>query len=177
MKGYEDDERHVCARHSSLRRDDGVRTAAPQQAAPIIDMHMHAYHPDFLGPAQPNPLTGSPAPETEADIRRRTLEMMDRHNIASAVLSGPLDVVDRWLDAAPARFLRSPHFPYFAPCPDLAALRPADACRWLRRQPYGRSVRNAARSTQTTVGWCSIAHQVATAHHVKDAMRFHRRPL
>jgi len=87
--------------------------ARAQNTGPIIDMHMHAYPPDIFGPLIPNPVSGVGSRNlTEADIRRLTLEAMNRHNIVTAVLSGPLDVVGRWLEVAPSRFLGSPHFPF-----------------------------------------------------------------
>ena len=98
--------------------------ARTQTTGPIIDMHLHAYPPDIFGPPIPNPISGVGSRNvTEADIRRLTLQAMDRHNIVKAVLSGPLDVVGRWLDMAPTRFLGSPHFPRFSPFVDLDTLR------------------------------------------------------
>ena len=96
-----------------------------QEPPPIIDMHMHAYTPDIIrGAPFPNPISGVGSTDiTEEDIRRLTIEAMERHNIVKAVLSGPLDVVDRWLEHSPERFLGSPHFPRFEPFVDLDHLR------------------------------------------------------
>ena len=99
-------------------------TTSGQQPAPIIDMHLHAYPADIFGPAIPNPITGKmSAATTEADIRRLTIEAMNRYNVVRAVLSGPLDVVGRWQEVESERFLASPHFPRFSPFPDLDSLR------------------------------------------------------
>jgi predicted TIM-barrel fold metal-dependent hydrolase len=54
-----------------------------------------------------------------------SIAAMDRFHIVKAVLSGPLERVNRWKAAAPDRFLASPHFPHFAEAPDLP---------WLRKQ-------------------------------------------
>lgn len=98
--------------------------AAAQAWGPIIDMHMHAYPPDIFGPPGPNPISGVGSTTlTEAEIRRLTLERMERHNIVKAVLSGPLEIVGRWQEAAPDRFLGSPHFPRFTPFLPLDSLR------------------------------------------------------
>lgn len=98
--------------------------AKAQSSEPIIDMHMHAYPADIFGPPGPNPISGAGSTTvTEDEIRRLTLERMEHYNIVKAVLSGPLDVVDRWRHAAPDRFLGSPHFPRFSPFLPIDSLR------------------------------------------------------
>ncbi|MCH7987322.1 MAG: amidohydrolase family protein [Acidobacteria bacterium] len=89
--------------------------AAGQETArydgPIIDMHMHAYtvrkdaEDLFTSPCKRAPALT----KTEEDVRRLTLEVMDRHNIVLGFLSQcPLDTVYHWVEAAPDRFIASP---------------------------------------------------------------------
>jgi predicted TIM-barrel fold metal-dependent hydrolase len=96
-------------------------------ARPIIDVHMHAYPADMWGgPGAPNPATGAPSSfVTDDDVMKASIAAMERFHIVRAVLSGPLERVDRWKAAAPHRFLASPHFPHFAKPPDV---------QWLREQ-------------------------------------------
>lgn len=89
------------------------RLVGAQSAEPIIDVHLHAYPPDIFGPTD----------VTEGEIRRLTLERMDRHNIVKGVISGPLDVVARYQEAEPERFLGGPDFPRFTPFIPLDSLR------------------------------------------------------
>ena len=94
-----------------------------EERPPIIDMHMHAYPAEGLFSGA-NPVTGEPsAAQTDEAIMQATIEAMDRFNIVKAVVSGPLDLVQRWKSAAPSRILASPHFPHFSPAPDLQLLR------------------------------------------------------
>jgi predicted TIM-barrel fold metal-dependent hydrolase len=110
-----------------------LSSAVAQVRLPIIDMHMHAYAADAMGPPpvaicapfeewpswdqrQPygaqfmemskNPTCANPvwSPETDEDLMRRTIEIMERRNIV-AVLSGPSTLVAKWREAAPARFI------------------------------------------------------------------------
>ncbi len=110
-----------------------LSSAVAQERPPIIDMHMHAYAADTMGPPpvaicapfeefptwdqrQPygaqfmemskNPTCANPvwSPETDEELMRRTIEIMDRRNII-AVLSGPSTLVAKWREAAPARFI------------------------------------------------------------------------
>jgi hypothetical protein len=77
---------------------------------PIIDVHLHAYgEADWKGP-RPNPVTGKLGPATADEHMRQTLAAMERHNIVKAIVSGPLEVVERWRTTAPARILASPLF-------------------------------------------------------------------
>ena len=94
-----------------------------EERPPIIDMHMHAYPAEGLFSGA-NPVTGEPsAAQTDEAIMQATIEAMDRFNIVKAIVSGPLDLVQRWKSVAPSRILASPHFPHFAPAPDLQLLR------------------------------------------------------
>ena len=99
------------------------------QRLPIIDVHLHAYDAaDWKGP-RPNPVTGKPGPATAEEHMRQTLAAMERYNIVKAIVSGPLEVVERWRTAAPDRILASPYFgrPHVdfsgRPLPPIDALR------------------------------------------------------
>lgn len=105
----------------------GLAQEAAPYSGPIIDMHMHAANvqhgpdghprPPFFE-CYPGPCTGSdPVATTEEQVLRLTLEAMDRNNIVLGYLSGydaSADVlaanserVQRWIEAAPERFLAS----------------------------------------------------------------------
>jgi predicted TIM-barrel fold metal-dependent hydrolase len=60
---------------------------------------------------------------TDEAVMDASIAAMERFHIVKAVLSGPLEVVDRWTAAAPGRFLASPHFPHFEEPPDPLWLR------------------------------------------------------
>ena len=77
---------------------------------PIIDMHLHA----FTATSQPNPVTGKPSACTSDNaLLQATLAAMERYNIVKAVVSGPLNLVKQWRDAAPNRFLCAPAYPLY----------------------------------------------------------------
>ncbi len=99
----------------------GARVAESDQLdsarrAPVIDMHMHADlppHPVSPGePAlcRPAPCEGSGhASKDHAATLEQSLEQMDRYNIVKAFVSGrDLEVLDRWVAAAPDRFIPGP---------------------------------------------------------------------
>jgi uncharacterized protein len=93
---------------------------------PIIDMHVHAFPADI--PARtgmPERFGGLQAATTDDELLRRTLQAMDEHNIVKAIVSGPLDYVEKWKAAAPARFVASPMFPF----PGMATLPPISLLR------------------------------------------------
>lgn len=100
---------------------------------PILDMHMHALAADAMGPPplaicapfeqwptwdqrQPygaqfmtvskDPTCANPvwSAETDEALMRRTIEVMERRNVIG-VLSGPREIVARWIEAAPERFI------------------------------------------------------------------------
>jgi len=105
-----------------------------QDRPPIIDMHLHAdLPPQEVAPGGPAPCRPEPcvrqgsATANHAETLKKTLEMMDRHNIVKAFLSG-LDpaIVQQWVDAAPDRFIAAP-FIFKPGHPDTAALRRAYA--------------------------------------------------
>lgn len=104
----------------------GVQTTLAQKP-PIIDMHLHALPAEFLGEAgPPNPVTLKPSAATTDDaLLKATLVEMERYNIVRAITSGPLDIVQRWVAAAPDRIIGSPLFPYpkWGPSPALGLLR------------------------------------------------------
>ncbi len=97
----------VCSSHLSL-------PLLGQERPPIIDMHLHAHHPDVPAgtPAlcRPEPCRGEgPAIATSAESLQKTLEAMRRYNIVKGFLSGPdLETVGEWVAAAPDRFIASP---------------------------------------------------------------------
>jgi predicted TIM-barrel fold metal-dependent hydrolase len=85
---------------------------AAEEPPPIIDMHMHTHHPaEFPGGApalcRPDPCDGrGSATATSEESLRKALEQMRRHNIVKAFVSGPdLRELERWLAAAPDRFM------------------------------------------------------------------------
>lgn len=100
---------------------------------PIIDMHMHAFAADAMGPPplaicapfeqwptwdqrQPygaqfmtvskDPTCANPvwSAETDEALMLQTIEVMERRNIIG-VLSGTREIVARWIEAAPERFI------------------------------------------------------------------------
>ena len=87
-----------------------------QERAPVIDMHMHAHHiPLDLPAGAPPPCLPRPcqpegaATATPEESLRKTLEAMDRHNIVLGFLSSAdLGIVQKWVAAAPDRFIASP---------------------------------------------------------------------
>ena len=103
-----------------------AQPARPRPAPPpIIDVHMHALPVGFFGrlparicapavdfpprdPKRPGTIAPCPkpllSPTTDEELLRRTLEVMERRNIIG-VVSGPLEVVQRWRRAAPARVI------------------------------------------------------------------------
>lgn len=106
--------------------------ANASERLPIIDMHMHAFPADAMGPpplamctpmkspawdpAQPygalftgmakQPPCDDPvwSPETDEEVLSQTIEIMERRNIVG-VLSGTPDRVAEWRVASPGRFL------------------------------------------------------------------------
>ena len=106
---------------------------AAQERPPVFDVHLHALGADAQGPpplGMCTPMEAMPAwdpatdyaatfmafmkdppcddpvwsPESDEELLRRTLEVMERQNVAG-VLSGEPDRVRRWMAAAPGRFL------------------------------------------------------------------------
>ena len=107
--------------------------AAQEPPPPIIDMHLHAVPAgsqgpppqiicapfDYIPPRDPrlswpqvfaglaaDPPCADPlvSPLTDDEIMRQTLEVLERRNIIG-VTGGPLELVERWKEAAPARII------------------------------------------------------------------------
>lgn len=80
-----------------------------ESRGPIIDVHVHVYDQDPRWVAAvPNPVSGQPMTATdEAAHMRATLAEMDKHSVVKAVISNYHDVVQRWCQAAPERFISS----------------------------------------------------------------------
>lgn len=105
-----------------------------QDAAAVIDVHLHALPADGQGPPplglcphpaelphaesgsawprgfiawQKDPPCEDPvwSPETDEALMRRTLELLERHDIVG-ITSGPLEHVERWEREAPDRIVR-----------------------------------------------------------------------
>ena len=94
----------------------GPATLLAQARPPIIDMHLHADLPPGEVPAgapalcRPEPCQGTGGATADSrETLEKTLQMMDRHNIVKAFLSG-VDpaTVQRWVAAAPGRFIAAP---------------------------------------------------------------------
>jgi predicted TIM-barrel fold metal-dependent hydrolase len=92
-------------------------TLLAQARPPIIDMHLHADLPPAAqipagAPAlcRPEPCQGTGgATADNRDTLEKTLQIMDRHNIVKAFLSGTDPAtVQRWVAAAPGRFIAAP---------------------------------------------------------------------
>ena len=87
-----------------------------QARPPIIDMHLHADLPPEEIPAgapalcRPEPCRGQGGAISDHDeLLARTLETMKRYNIVKGFVSGlDIDIVRKWTDAAPDRFIGSP---------------------------------------------------------------------
>jgi uncharacterized protein len=87
-----------------------------QQRPPIIDMHLHAPATILQAPGGqplsrfcvPEPCERVPAAaKTADDVLRLTLEAMERHNIVLGFVSDSLESVEKWVAAAPTRFIPS----------------------------------------------------------------------
>jgi predicted TIM-barrel fold metal-dependent hydrolase len=118
---------------------------------PVIDMFLLAYDPELyeadprkdygtlaglVGTSAagiPNPVTGRLSPAHEVDHMRQTLLEMERHNVVLGVVSGRLNDVVRWRNAAPDRLwgaaiMFAPEFyPPESPAPSIEDLRRAAA--------------------------------------------------
>jgi predicted TIM-barrel fold metal-dependent hydrolase len=85
-----------------------------QERPPIIDMHLHAHLPGDVPPGtpalcRPEPCQGEGrATATSAETLQKTLEVMQRYNIVKGFLSGNLETVHEWVEAAPDLFVASP---------------------------------------------------------------------
>jgi predicted TIM-barrel fold metal-dependent hydrolase len=87
-----------------------------QNRSPIIDMHMHTHLPPqgISGgtPAlcRPEPCQGEGRATSDYnETLKKTLQAMERYNIVKGFLSGMnLDIVRKWVQAAPDRFVAAP---------------------------------------------------------------------
>jgi uncharacterized protein len=108
---------------SSCRLGGGPSTASAGTKAqakarlPIIDMHMHAFEALLLpdgtpvpAPCAPQPCQGAAAAAKSTDaILQMTLQQMDKYNVVKGFLSSDnLSTLDKWVKAAPGRFIPSP---------------------------------------------------------------------
>jgi len=94
----------------ALLIDGSVGATQSAKRPPIIDVHLHAHGAaNWKGPSA-NPVTGKTGPSTADEHMRQTLAAMTEYNIVKAIVSGPLDAVERWRQAAPDRILASPNF-------------------------------------------------------------------
>ncbi len=80
---------------------------------PIIDIHMHTYQWNRYGdPPPPNYISRQiPTAKTDIEAIEAYIAEMDRYNIVLAVGSAQLDMVKKWTDYAPDRFLGGLQFP------------------------------------------------------------------
>jgi uncharacterized protein len=93
----------------------GFQASPDPQDRPIIDMHLHADLPPMEIPAgapsicRPAPCEATGAATADnAETLKATLDIMRRHNIVKAFLSGrDPAVVDRWIEADRDRFIAS----------------------------------------------------------------------
>ena len=101
-----------------------AQTSIDSRRPPIIDMHLRAYRLDDGRPPEVNPVTGQPsAARTSAELRDASLAALKRYNIVKAVVSGPLETVGQWHEAAPDRIIAGAYVDWENPLPDLARLR------------------------------------------------------
>jgi len=83
---------------------------------PIIDMHLHALALRRGPDGKLTPVDCYPAPcqsftsaaQSEDEVLRMSLEVMDQYHIVQGFLSGSLELVAKWTAAAPGRFIASP---------------------------------------------------------------------
>jgi predicted TIM-barrel fold metal-dependent hydrolase len=99
----------------ALAASRGLQPQASRQSEganrpPIIDVHLHAYSAADWTRRPPNPATKQPAPASASEHMRATLAEMEKYNIVTAIVSGPLEAVEAWRTAAPDRILASPLF-------------------------------------------------------------------
>ena len=77
---------------------------------PIIDIHQHASKAMLGEDGLPvrNPITGTPSKaHTDQEMITETLNEMDKNNIIKALAGGAPEVVEKWVETAPDRFIPS----------------------------------------------------------------------
>jgi len=96
----------LCSAHQSA---SPAAAAAPviQYTGPIIDVHLHT-DPPRSAAAAPNPVTGTQAAATSAELRDAVLEECQRYNIVRAVINGRPANLPPWIEKDPHRFLPAP---------------------------------------------------------------------
>jgi predicted TIM-barrel fold metal-dependent hydrolase len=97
---------------------------ATAQLPPIIDVHLHSYRAEsFSGPLPPNSVTGvMPTATTPKENMQATLAQLEKFNIVLGIVSGPLDSVDAWRQAAPDRIIAGAYEGPRGILPDVAVL-------------------------------------------------------
>ena len=95
------------------------------QRPPIIDVHLHSYQAEsFPELLSPNSVSGEmPTATTSKENMQTTLAQMEKFNIVLGIVSGPLESVDAWRQAAPDRIIAGAYEGPRAILPDLAVLR------------------------------------------------------
>ena len=98
---------------------------ATAQRPPIIDVHLHSYRAEsFPGLLSPNSVTGEmPTATTPKENMQVTLGQLEKFNIVLGIVSGPLESVDAWLQAAPDRIIAGAYEGPRGILPDVAVLR------------------------------------------------------
>ena len=102
---------------------------ATETVLPIIDMHVH---PHRANPSAPTPCfvpceNPPAAAATDEELRLKTLEAMNEHNIVLAYLNGYREDVERWIRETPERFFTSISVGGSPPSPSVEELREAYA--------------------------------------------------
>ncbi len=92
---------------------------------PIIDVHIHSYRAEgFSERLSPNAVSGEmPAATTAKENMQATLRQMEKFNIVLGIVSGPLESVGAWLEAAPDRIIAGAYEGPRGILPDITVLR------------------------------------------------------
>ena len=107
----------ACGQDAGQPNSSAPAQTTTSERMPIIDMHMHAYDaislPDGTPipvPCMPEPCQGTAAAAKSSDaILQLTLQQMDKYHVVRGFLSSDnLSNLDKWVKAAPDRFLPSP---------------------------------------------------------------------
>ena len=88
---------------------------------PVIDIHLHSESLVDLQSWGPNPVTGKKAPLSVEEHIQQTLAEMDRYNIVLGIVSGSLEEVEEFRQAAPERIWAGPY--HGIPGLDIESLR------------------------------------------------------
>ena len=103
----------------------GALSVPQAQRPPIIDVHLHSYRAEiFPGLLSPNSVSGEmPTATTARENMQATLAQMEKFNIVLGIVSGPLESVDAWRQAAPDRIIAGAYEGPRGVLPDMAVLR------------------------------------------------------